>query len=208
MKKLTLQIISSPANLLVQNNSANTTKSKLNLPTSPVLSILPTSSVLPILPVLPTSPVLSILPTSPVSTSSRTLPSSTISDHSCYIIKSISTGRLYIGYTLDFTRRLRQHNGEIVGGAKRTSKGRPWTPICIIKGFLDNSSALRFEYRLQHNYKGRPSLAKILDNLKFIIKNGDGSIQHGNKLSWPHLHIIWYDKSLTINENQVTNYYP
>jgi len=107
------------------------------------------------------------------------------SDHMCYVLKSHTSKRFYVGYTVDFTRRLRQHNGELVGGAKKTEGGRPWEPICHIKGFYDKSSALRFEYRIQHSKKPRPNcisnISIILDNL---IKSGDGVLE------WP-VNIIW-----------------
>lgn len=107
-------------------------------------------------------------------------------DHMCYILKSLTSKRIYVGYTIDFTRRLRQHNGEIVGGAKKTEKGRPWIPICHIKGFYDKSSALRFEWRIQHSKKPRPN---CITNLEIILKNlldkGDGV------LPWPELNIEW-----------------
>ena len=67
------------------------------------------------------------------------------SDHMCYILKSSISNRIYVGYTINFSRRLRQHNGEIVGGAKKTRNGRPWYPICIIRGFYEASSAFEFD---------------------------------------------------------------
>ena len=42
-----------------------------------------------------------------------------------YIIQS-ATGRLYTGITVEIVRRVRQHNGDLAGGAKATRAGRPW----------------------------------------------------------------------------------
>ena len=109
------------------------------------------------------------------------------SDHMCYILRSTIDSRTYIGYTVDFPHRIRQHNGEIVGGAKRTRKGRPWVPICLIKGFYESSSALRFEYRLQHprprKRSGQDAVTFTLRTLAYIINNGDGSIEKNNKMN-------------------------
>jgi predicted GIY-YIG superfamily endonuclease len=43
-----------------------------------------------------------------------------------YVLLSADKGRTYVGITTDVARRLRQHNGEIVGGAKYTRAHRPW----------------------------------------------------------------------------------
>ena len=51
----------------------------------------------------------------------------------------------YVGMTNDFTRRLRQHNGEIKGGARYTSKRKGWYPVLIIDGFQDKKSAMQCE---------------------------------------------------------------
>ncbi|XP_038903986.1 structure-specific endonuclease subunit slx1 isoform X3 [Benincasa hispida] len=53
------------------------------------------------------------------------------------IISSNSPIKTYVGVTLDFDRRLKQHNGEIKGGAKATRTGRPWLCACTIHGFKD-----------------------------------------------------------------------
>jgi putative endonuclease len=41
-----------------------------------------------------------------------------------YIVKCVD-GTLYTGVTTDIERRLRQHNGDLVGGAKYTRVRRP-----------------------------------------------------------------------------------
>ncbi|KAF5198646.1 Excinuclease ABC, C subunit, N-terminal [Thalictrum thalictroides] len=74
--------------------------------------------------------------------SSRSSPSS----WSVYLI--ISTNKpikTYVGVTTDFSRRLKQHNGDLKGGAKASRAGRPWICACIIQGFKDHSDACELE---------------------------------------------------------------
>lgn len=61
--------------------------------------------------------------------------------------------RTYIGSTTDVVRRLRQHNGEIRGGAKST-RGRKWELVCHLDGFENRSSACRWERILKCRAKG------------------------------------------------------
>lgn len=132
-----------------------------------------------------------------------------VTDHMCYILKSDVAERVYIGYTINFERRLRQHNGEIIGGAKKTKRWRPWSVICTIKGFYDVSAALRFEFRLQHNKTKKKKDENIIDyNIKhliWLINNGDGSAD--NKIAWPTLHITWVTNKYTIEHTNVINNY-
>lgn len=57
---------------------------------------------------------------------------------------------LYTGVTTDLARRLRQHNGEIVGGAGYTRGRRPvdlvWSEACS-----DRSDAQRREYAVRRS---------------------------------------------------------
>ena len=68
----------------------------------------------------------------------------------CYLLISTS-GNTYIGATVDPDRRLRQHNKELVGGARRTghavASGERWERVCKVAGFPDNHAALQFEWR-------------------------------------------------------------
>ena len=132
--------------------------------------------------------------------------------HSCYILKADRYNKSYIGYTVDFSRRIRQHNGEIVGGAKKTKRWRPWHPVCIISGFEDASQALRFEYRLQHpkirKKAGDDSTIFTLNCLLLLLLSGDGSIKAGSKTPWPPLVIHWYNRNYSITGlDNVTNNY-
>lgn len=53
--------------------------------------------------------------------------------------------KTYVGVTTDFRRRLKQHNGELSGGAKASRAGRPWVCACLVQGFKDRSEACVFE---------------------------------------------------------------
>ena len=64
------------------------------------------------------------------------------------IVNKTST---YAGVSPDPVRRLRQHNGEICGGAKyTTSKGNGWKHMCLVTGFQTKQQALQFEWAVKH----------------------------------------------------------
>lgn len=77
-----------------------------------------------------------------------------------YVIQSLTPlpgkviGFTYVGCTNDPVRRLRQHNGEISGGGKYTSKHRPWEARALWGPYKDRSDALRAEYALKHGKRG------------------------------------------------------
>ena len=64
-----------------------------------------------------------------------------------YLVRC-SDGSFYAGVTTDLERRVRQHNGEIVGGATYTRARRPvvlaWYEVCE-----DRSVAQRREYSVR-----------------------------------------------------------
>ncbi|KTW29774.1 hypothetical protein T552_00981 [Pneumocystis carinii B80] len=73
--------------------------------------------------------------------------------YGCYLLKSETTRGTYVGSSSNPYNRLRQHNGEIVSGAQKTVRGRPWNIICLIYGFPSVVSALQFEWAWQNPYK-------------------------------------------------------
>ncbi len=85
---------------------------------------------------------------------------SKISNHFCYILSNNylpHAARTYNGYTNNLCKRIRQHNGEIVGGAKYTKKfgNQQWNYLAIVSGFPDHHNALQAEWRIKHP-QGRP----------------------------------------------------
>ena len=63
-----------------------------------------------------------------------------------YVLVSESTVRSYVGITTDLDRRLQQHNGELPGGARSTTHGRPWRVGASYGPYEGRGEALRVEY--------------------------------------------------------------
>ena len=60
-----------------------------------------------------------------------------------------ATAPVYVGSTTDPVRRFRQHNGELVGGAKFTASRRPWQARALYGPYQDRSEAFRAENALK-----------------------------------------------------------
>ena len=72
----------------------------------------------------------------------------------CYLLRNVLpefSNLTYNGSTNDPVRRLRQHNKEICGGAKFTSRTHGgWEIYCLMSGFPDHVNALQAEWRFKH----------------------------------------------------------
>lgn len=82
----------------------------------------------------------------------------------CYCLVDASGRRTYVGKTTRLARRLRQHNGELVGGARAT-RGRRWTLAWHVTGFASDADALRFEWRLHHPPRRRTGVVGRIASL-------------------------------------------
>lgn len=79
--------------------------------------------------------------------------------------------RTYVGATLNFPRRIRQHNTDLAGGARFTSNTvkrarklgdlTQWTPAFIVHGFPHQRAALQFEWAWKHNTRGQPGRTAV-----------------------------------------------
>ena len=72
-----------------------------------------------------------------------------------YVYLITNGRRTYVGSTTSVTRRIRQHNREISGGARATRKsaGR-WKIVCYISGFEDRKEAYRWEAIVKKRARG------------------------------------------------------
>lgn len=95
----------------------------------------------------------------------------------CYCLQSVSTNKTYVGVTNNLQRRLRQHNGELKGGAKYTSVGGPWTLAMLVGPFGTYQHALHFEWHWKH------CAPKKLTGLKGRQVKLQYMVTH--KISWP-----------------------
>ena len=103
-----------------------------------------------------------------------------------YILKSDNFS--YVGMTNDFFRRFRQHNKEIKGGAKYTSKRTDWYPICIIDGFDTMVEAMQCEWRVKKSG---------------LLRGPDGRVKHLSNMLKKEK---WTSKSPVIKEQNLTIY--
>ena len=112
-----------------------------------------------------------------------------------YLLLNSTHTRTYVGATIDPIRRLRQHNQEIVGGARATSSDQ-WTHACIIYGFPDERSALQCEWMWKHmtrkESRGEP-LARRYTALQKLLESGRSSSTSIPFAQWDEPHKLSID---------------
>lgn len=80
-----------------------------------------------------------------------------------YVLVAADGSGTYVGITTDVERRLKQHNGELAGGARSTTRGRPWVLGRTLGPFLDRAEAQAAEYRIK-KMRGKERLTGTLDS--------------------------------------------
>ena len=115
----------------------------------------------------------------------------------CYLLES--SGRTYIGATVDPNRRLQQHNGDKSGGARAT-KGRVWTRVVYVSGFPDWTAALQFEWAWKRFSRGRNGTFGKLDGLLALLRNKKSTSSSLPYMYWsegPTVHISTESKKVS-----------
>ena len=82
----------------------------------------------------------------------------------CYILSTQGGNYTYCGSTNSLSRRIRQHNGELKGGARYTTRrAGPWEPCIVVYGFPNRSQMLSFEWHVKHAIRvsGTPTWRRV-----------------------------------------------
>lgn len=89
-----------------------------------------------------------------------------------YLLKSTVSNRTYVGFTVNINRRIRQHNGELKCGTKKTRIGRPWKIVLFVSGFEFERTALQYEFCIQHTkkYKRTSGIENKIKIMKALLK--------------------------------------
>ena len=70
--------------------------------------------------------------------------------------------REYIGATTNISRRVKQHNGELQGGARKT-KGGVWRVHRLATGFATWNDCLKFEFALKRRQDKTAAMVEMAD---------------------------------------------
>lgn len=129
----------------------------------------------------------------------------------CYLLTSKDPKhpyKVYVGFTVNPQRRIRQHNGLLKhGGAYRTQRsGRPWAFAVIVHGFLTKKMALQFEWAWQNCHRSLAVRSAIGDEPARTLRRKRGVrgqleilkvllLQCPDLFSGSNLQLFFFDKS-------------
>lgn len=119
--------------------------------------------------------------------------------HYCYILSLVGDDRVtYIGYTINILRRLRQHNGELVGGARFTtrhgpSRGMVWRVVALVTApDLDHRRGLSLEWhiknpdgRRRHSHQSQTQSHSAAGRVRGLVRAmGHGKFSEDRFTAW------------------------
>ena len=121
-----------------------------------------------------------------------------------------SNNATYVGATVNLDRRLRQHNGEIEGGAiattSKVNRGETWIRACHVEGFPSWQAALQFEWRWKQlsrkitDKKLKP-LEKRMKALKMLLELERPTTKEIAYSEWPT------PPNVVLEDEESRNYY-
>jgi structure-specific endonuclease subunit SLX1 len=121
-----------------------------------------------------------------------------------------SNNATYVGATVNLDRRLRQHNGEIEGGAiattSKVNRGETWIRACHVEGFPSWQAALQFEWRWKQlsrkitDRKLKP-LEKRMKALKMLLELERPTTKALAYAEWPT------PPNVVLEDEEARNYY-
>lgn len=89
------------------------------------------------------------------------------------LVSQTSPNQTYVGVTNNWTRRIRQHQGFIKGGAVRTRAHRPWGVLFHVAG-LTKTEALQLEWAIKHRRKKGLSGPKgRIATIEYLLFSGE-----------------------------------
>ncbi|QDZ22181.1 structure-specific endonuclease [Chloropicon primus] len=108
--------------------------------------------------------------------------------YASYLLVSLSErssrgkGRTYIGFTVNPSRRIRQHNGKLAMGACSTRAFRPWEMVLVVYGFSSKGKALAFEWAWQHPRRSKAIKEKVGKIKRTALTGMKGKVRILNEL--------------------------
>ena len=125
-----------------------------------------------------------------------------------YLLESSDKRSTYIGATIDLDHRLRQHNKELVGGAKATAKkvekGCTWHRVLYVAGFPTWQAALQFEWRFKRlsstkaAYKIKNPLERRLYGLRQLLALPASTSKAVPYAQWPSPPVVIWEPVLNM----------
>jgi len=130
----------------------------------------------------------------------------------CYILFNTINQKTYVGYTNNPTRRLRQHNGELSGGARFTKRvrdsstsGMKWEFLVLLSSTsieFNKNKALSLEWHIKHPTGKRQSKAFQGPNGRLLALS---EVLHKANFSSFHFNVFIHNSFITIDNTLPSN---